>query len=170
MISKVTGFAAVAVLSLLTSACGNSGGGSSPAVGVGPFAYGAYGSSCVGCSVTGGTPVATAVGQTTYYGAPNYQLQMTFYGGPTSPYAILATAQLVVQQNMNCGVMAGVYTLQTVQPGQLLSSESFQGLVMTGVGPTQIQFVFQNNWVNNGRVQGVITVQSPMGTCTDTMF
>jgi hypothetical protein len=175
MISKVTGFAAVAVLSLLTSACGNnSGGTTAPGVGVLPFSYGA---SCAGCSGMGGQPIASAVGQTTYYGMPNYQLQITFYGAQTTSYMgagysgqLAASAQLVVQQNMNCGIPAGVYTLQTAQPGTLLSSESFYGLTMIGMGPTQIQFTFVNNFLNNGRVQGSISVSSNYGTCTDTMF
>ena len=178
--TKVAGFAAVAVLSLLTTACGNSsGGGSSPGVGVLPYTYGA---SCAGCSAMGGSPIASAIGQTTYYGAPNYQLQISFYGNAAQVVAgvsyygqVAATAQLVVQQNMQCGgyggitIPAGVYNMQTQQPGTW-SGQSFAGLAMIGVGPTQISMVFQNNFINNGRVQGNIAVSSTMGTCTDILF
>ena len=167
--TQFAAFLVAAAASLLFTACGKSGGGGTnaapiPVMGPGGVAYGGV-PNCQGCN--GMLFLDAAMGETIYAGGSGTELALEFYGVGAQlggygaggffqgggqyegPYA--ANGRLVVKVPMQaCGIPAGVYQVQTVQPGMWGYRQSFQGGELRGQGPTQLRIAI------NGYVQASI--------------
>jgi hypothetical protein len=156
-------FVAVAMfVAILSTACGNKGGGGTTAVGPGVWNPGVY-PSCQGCPPNGSAGfLANAVARqnSSSYGQPielnlnffgdgqymaqyqMYQQQGFFYGNPSASYRgpFSASGVMFIPYPLSeCGVAPGNYQLQTIAPGVWGNDgagRSGEGIRMQLMGPS----------------------------------